>query len=131
MVIPLCMGKNRKLSGNVHRMRKCLHFDYCGSVKCPLDELMCLKVKLREDKEKCLLGKCKRMKLGKDMKTKGLNFYEIAALIRTYGSLERGVKAILNQNFCVKNKMKFSKGVKICLGKGDLKIRGRLGENNL
>ena len=50
------------------------------------------------------------MKLGSDLKTKGLNTYEIAALTRTHGSLEKGLEAILNQNFRIKNKGKLLKG---------------------
>jgi hypothetical protein len=94
---------------NSERIRKCPHFEYCGAVKCPMDELMRYRVKLSSDQEKCRLGKAKRMTLGSDMETKGLNTYEIAALLRTHGSLEKGLEAILNQNIRIKNKAKFSK----------------------
>lgn len=99
------MENKHEPSRNTERKRKCLHFDNCNAVRCPLDELMLNRVKLPKDKIKCLLSKRKRMQLGKDMKTLGLNLYEIAALIRTYGSLEKGIKTILDQNFCVKNKV--------------------------
>lgn len=83
-------------SKNVQRIRQCLHFDNCNAIKCPLDELIDKRIKLSENKGKCQLGKATRMKLSRDMKTKGLNRYEIAALVRFHGSFEKGIKSILN-----------------------------------
>jgi hypothetical protein len=48
------------------------------------------RVKLSEDWEKCRLRRSVRMRLGKDIITRGLNPYEIAALVRAYGCLEMG-----------------------------------------
>ena len=88
-------------------MKSCPYFDNCNAVKCLLDELMHKRVKLPEDKEKCRLSRGKRMRMGRDMKTRGLSPYEIAALIRTYGTLERGIKAVLNKNFNRKKRRKY------------------------
>jgi len=92
---------------NIERIRRCPHYEYCESVKCPLDDLMCYRVKASGDLETCRLGKAKRMKIGSDMKTKGLNPYEIAALTRTHGTFQKGLESILNQNFRMKNEGKF------------------------
>ncbi len=117
-----------EIDRNAQRMRECPHFDFCNVVRCPLDVLICQRVKLTEDKAKCQLSKGRRMRLGSDMATKGLNRYEIAALVRTYGSLEIAFKRILNQNFCVKNEAIFSGNSKGWVNKEDIKLKGRLGE---
>jgi len=71
------------------------------------------RVKLSEDKVKCRLRRAERMKLGGDMKTMGLTPNEIAALIRAYGSLQEGMRAILNRNFNRKNQKDLSKDGKV------------------
>lgn len=87
-------------------MQQCPHFDNCNAVKCPLDGLMYRRVKSPEDKEQCRLRKSERIKLGQDMKTKGLTPNEISALARTHGSLGKAITAILNKNFSMKSKRK-------------------------
>lgn len=85
-------------------MQKCPHFDSCDSVRCPLDQFMKKRVKLPEDNTKCRLRRSERIKIGQGMRTKGLTPNEIAALKRTYGSMEKGIRAILNKNFNRKNR---------------------------
>ncbi|MFH1803060.1 MAG: hypothetical protein ABH864_06475 [archaeon] len=58
-----------------------------------------VRVKRREDIERCRLSKRARRWLGKEMVTAGLNPYETAALVRSYGSLQHGLRAILRRNF--------------------------------
>ena len=88
---------------NIRRMTKCYRFIDCNAMRCPLDELIRIRVRLSKEKDRCQLGRIARMKLGSGMKTYGLHKTEIAAITRTHGTLQNGIKTILKQNFTRKN----------------------------
>lgn len=63
---------------NTKRMQQCPRFHTCDAPKCPLDQDIDLRIKFPED-PKCTLAKSIRMKLGKDLPTKGMTKKEFAA----------------------------------------------------
>jgi len=88
-----------RFTKNIQRMQRCLHFISCEAVRCPLDDFMSKRVKLPEDKGKCVLRRSMRLRFGRDMVSFGLWPLERAALVRAHGCLETGVRAILSRNF--------------------------------
>lgn len=70
---------------NNKRMESCPHFDECSAPKCPLDELMNIRVEYPED-PKCICDKEIRINLAKDMSTHGLFKRELAPIINFWGS---------------------------------------------
>lgn len=63
---------------NTDRMRQCPHFQTCSVPYCPLDEFA--DYRHTKDKRGCKVKKSVRMRLGKNMKTKGLSKPERAGL---------------------------------------------------
>ena len=90
---------NTDEESNFLRMRGCPFFDSCNAVRCPLDAHMLERVKLKGEVEKCRLSRYFRRRLGVGLTSAGLNPCEVAALVRSHGSLERGLRAILKRNF--------------------------------
>jgi hypothetical protein len=71
---------------NDKRMESCPRYNRCEAPKCPLDELIDIRVAYPEDK-KCRATKEERFLLGGDLPLNGLTKAEYAAIIRSYKSI--------------------------------------------
>ena len=77
----------RESRRNHARIESCPRYESCDAPKCPLDELVDLRVKLPGDST-CTLRKADRLRLGAGLPKRGLFPAEIAAIERFHGSVD-------------------------------------------